>query len=163
MTIKFRFTFCFRMKFTLSFLLLLSTGCLIDKTYGTTKKPKGIIGNLICRTICTTVCKRACPLCSLVCSPVCRKICSGKRSEVRTILVDIHSFVLNISLYWFWLCFQQGSVSYLLPCDFTAWDKNEDGIVDFEEFSAVGYPSMKEEDLHFAFQAIDTDGKSYLK
>lgn len=49
-----------------------------------------------------------------------------------------------------------------LPCAFTKWDKNGDGVVNIEEFSSVGFPAMDVRDLVLAFQAIDTDGMLQL-
>lgn len=54
---------------------------------------------------------------------------------------------------------QKVSKRSLLPCDFTAWDKNGDNVIDMEEFSTVGYPIMRIRDLVTVFQTIDTDGK----
>ncbi|XP_061162811.1 uncharacterized protein LOC133172023 [Saccostrea echinata] len=44
-----------------------------------------------------------------------------------------------------------------LSCDFTVWDKNNDGRVDFEEFSALAHSVVASKDMESAFQATDTD------
>lgn len=147
------------MKFSLLLLFFLVTVCMIEKSdCARRRRFRDRVKPLICKVVCNLSCRRLCPFCKPVCGTACHKVCNGKRSKVGSFLIkwriSCSFFFILPPLIFRWKI----SENPPLPCDFTMWDKNNDGHVDMVEFSSVGYPTIKEDDLALAFQATDTDG-----
>ncbi|XP_048754246.2 uncharacterized protein LOC125665579 [Ostrea edulis] len=125
------------MKTSVILLLLLVTWCMLDDASGGWGRRVRIrrVLRRICSWSCHYKCVKTCPVCAPVCSRPCKRICGKKRDITHP---------------------------SSLPCDFSAWDSDNNNSVDFREFSALVKGLARRKDLRLAFESADSDGNGVL-